>query len=204
MCVCVYVWQVPVLISFPLLSHFKWITVRDDYFKFCREVFENTRTPPIPGSRYTHHCWVYEPLKFRSEVSELFRATTASTSASPGTPAFTPQLVPVDFSRPFLRQLLSTNAYPAVLLNQLPHSLKLILQIGADLLGVAMMDLYEALVAVEKRLVFWPLKECAQLNKTTVLDAFEMTVQFSRTLLNTDDDSEPHPPANDSNPTSPL
>lgn len=182
-------------------SHFKWMTVLDDYLKFSQEVFETTRTPPIPGSKYSHHCWVYEPLKLRSQVSELFRTTVALPAGPEQTDThatFTPKLVPVDFSCPFLRQLLSANTYPGVSLNQLPHSLKLLLQIGADLLDVAMRDLYEAVVTVERRVVFWQFKEGHQHTKTTIMDSFEMSTQLSRTLLDqtilADDDSEPHPP----------
>lgn len=164
-------------------------------------------------------------------MSELFRTTTAASSTGPeqstfmnpsacpeqttfaascagpewtDAATFTPQLVPIDFSCLFLRQLFSANTYPAVLLNQLPQSLKLLLQIGADLLGVAIMDLYEAVVTVEKRLVFWQFKEGCQHFKTTILDAFEMSLQFSRTLLHPAEDSGPSHSLDDSNPPSPL
>ena len=134
-------------------------------------------------------------------MSELFR-TTLTPPAGPEqtndtSTTFTPKLVPVDFSCPYLHQLLSASTHPGVSLNQLPLSLKLLLQICTDLLDVTLMDLYEAIVTVERRVVFWQFREGRQHTKTTIMDSFETAVQLSRTLLHATilaDDSEPHPP----------
>lgn len=218
---CTYAWTDWVLLYFCQLKHsvripvfkhhFKWMSVRHDYLKFCQEIFETTRTPPIPGSRYSHHSWVYEPVKFRSQVSELFGSTTRSAEEQTDEQAtFMPKLVPVDFSGPFLRQLFSANTYPAVSLNQLPHSLKLLLQIGGDLLDVGTMELYEAVVKVEKRVVFWPFKEGCHHPKTTIMDSFEASIQFSKALLQplitAEDDIEEEQPITEgsTHPQSPL